>query len=153
MLENQCNPVERPCQGRGRAMPPVCILKRLVSVPVWILKRLVLVFINACRLLSALPLLPQFGRGRLSLLAISFYSLLLLLGPCRFSEFTLAGPQWSHATFGSWKLHFYCPLGRLLGLFENDCLRYVCLAEFTWGRRWWEGIWSSQHQTQESSKQ
>ena len=51
MLENQCNPVERPCQGRGRAMPPVCVLKRLVSVPVWILKRLVLVFINACRLL------------------------------------------------------------------------------------------------------
>ena len=36
-------------------------------LPVWILKRLVLVFINVCRLLSALPWLSQFGRGRLSL--------------------------------------------------------------------------------------
>ena len=34
--------------------------------PVWILKCLVSVFINACRLLSALPSLLQFGRGRLS---------------------------------------------------------------------------------------
>ena len=40
--------------------------------PVWILKHLVLVFINACRLLSALPSLLQFGWGRLSLVAISF---------------------------------------------------------------------------------
>ena len=60
--------------------------------PVWILKRLVLVFINACRLLSALLSLLQFGPGRLSLVAISFYSLSLLFGPCRLSEFTLAGP-------------------------------------------------------------
>ena len=50
------------------------------------------VFINACRLLSALPSLLQFGRGRLSLVAISFYVLSLLFGPCRLLEFTLAGP-------------------------------------------------------------
>ena len=43
--------------------------------------RLGLVFINACRLLSALPSLSQFGRGRLSLVAISFYALSLLFGP------------------------------------------------------------------------
>ena len=49
--------------------------------------------VNACRLLSALPSLSQFGRGRLSLVAISFYALLPLFGPCRFSEFTLAGPH------------------------------------------------------------
>ena len=61
--------------------------------PVWILKRLVSVFINACRLLSALPSLSQFGRGRLSLVATSFYALLLLFGPCCLSQFTLAGPQ------------------------------------------------------------
>ena len=60
--------------------------------PVWILKRLVSVFINACRLLSALPSLSQFGRGRLSLVAISFYAPSLLFEPCRLSEFTLAGP-------------------------------------------------------------
>ena len=60
--------------------------------PVCILKCLVLVFINACRLLSALPSLSQFGRGRLSLVAISFYALSLLFGPCHLSEFTLAGP-------------------------------------------------------------
>ena len=60
--------------------------------PIWILKRLVSVFINACRLLSALPSLSQFGQGRLSLVAISFYALSLLFGPCHLSEFTLAGP-------------------------------------------------------------
>ena len=43
--------------------------------PVWILKRLVSVFINACHLLSALPSLSQFSRGRLSLVVISFYAL------------------------------------------------------------------------------
>ena len=57
------------------------------------LKRLVSVFINACRLLSALLSLSQFGWGRLSLVAISFYSLSLLFGPCHLSEFTLAGPH------------------------------------------------------------
>ena len=61
--------------------------------PVWILKRLVSVFVNACRLLSALPSLLQFGWGRLSLVAISFYALSLLFGSCRLSEFTLAGPH------------------------------------------------------------
>ena len=49
-------------------------------------------FINACRLLSALPSLSQFGRERLSLVAVSFYAPSLLFGPCRLSEFTLAGP-------------------------------------------------------------
>ena len=64
--------------------------------PIWILKCLVSVFINACRLLSALPPLSQFGWGRLSLVAISFYALSLLFGPCHLSEFTLAGPPgWS----------------------------------------------------------
>ena len=48
-------------------------------------------FINACRLLPALQSLSQFGRGRLSLVAISFYALSLLFGPCRLSEFTLVG--------------------------------------------------------------
>ena len=61
--------------------------------PVWILKRLVSVFINACRLLLALPSLSQFGRGRLSLVVISFYMLSLLFGPCRLLEFILAGPR------------------------------------------------------------
>ena len=61
--------------------------------PVWILKRLVSVFINACRLLSALPSLSQFGWGRLSLVEISFYALSLLFGPCCLLEFTLAGPR------------------------------------------------------------
>ena len=50
------------------------------------------VFINACHLLSALPSLLQFGQGRLSLVTISSYALSLLFGPCRLSEFTLAGP-------------------------------------------------------------
>ena len=35
-------------------------------------------FINACHLLSVLPSLSQFGWGRLSLVAISFYALSLL---------------------------------------------------------------------------
>ena len=62
--------------------------------PVWILKHRVSVFINACRLLSALPSLSQLGQGRLSLVAISFYELSLLFGPCCLSEFTLAGPHY-----------------------------------------------------------
>ena len=52
-------------------------------------------------LLSALPSLSQFGRGRLSLVAISFYALSLLFGPCRLSEFTLAGPRNSCYNFSS----------------------------------------------------
>ena len=60
--------------------------------PVLILKRLVSVFINACRFLSALPSPSQFGQGRLSLVAISFYALSLLFGPCCLSELTLAAP-------------------------------------------------------------
>ena len=62
----------RPCRGRGGGGS---------SSPVGILKRLVSVFINACRLLSALLSLSQFGRGRLSLVTISFYALSLLFGP------------------------------------------------------------------------
>ena len=42
--------------------------------PVWILKCLVSVFINAFHLLSALPSLSQFDRGRLSQVSISFYA-------------------------------------------------------------------------------
>ena len=61
--------------------------------PIRILKCLVLVFINACCLFSALLSLSQFGQGRLSLVAISFYVLSLLFGPCYLSEFTLAGPH------------------------------------------------------------
>ena len=52
------------------------------------------VYKNACRLLLALLSPSQFGRGRLSLVTISFYALLLLFGSCRLSEFTLAGPHW-----------------------------------------------------------
>ena len=53
---------------------------------------------NACRLLPALPSLSQFGGGRLSLVAISFYALSLLYGPCRLSEFTQEG---SHTPLGT----------------------------------------------------
>ena len=67
-------------------------------LPFWILKHLVSVFINACRLLLALPSLWQFGRGRLSLVAISFYALWLLFGPCRLSEFTVAEPLLWHVS-------------------------------------------------------
>ena len=70
--------------------------------PIWFLKRLVSVFISACRLLSALPSLLQFGRGRLSLVAISFYALSLLFGPCRLSEFTRAGPHYSFVFYAGY---------------------------------------------------
>ena len=75
---------------RGRLPSNRYVTYAYGGAPVWILKRLVVVFINACRLLSALPSLSQFGRGRLSLVAISFYTLSLHFGPCRLSEFTLA---------------------------------------------------------------
>ena len=61
--------------------------------PVGMLKPPVSVYINACHLLSALLSLSQFGRGRLSLVAISFCALSLLFGPCRLSKFTLARPH------------------------------------------------------------
>ena len=76
--------VQRPCQWGG------------TMSPVWILKLLVLVFINACCLLLALPSLSQFGQGRLFLVAISFYVPPLLFRPCRLSEFTLAGPLYRY---------------------------------------------------------
>ena len=66
------------------------------------------VFINACRLLSASPSLSQVGRGRLSLVAISFYVLSLLFGRFRLSEFTLAGP-------------LGLPLGHQLGCEPQAC--------------------------------
>ena len=68
--------ITRPCRGGGGGP----------MLDIWILKRLMLVFVNACRWLSALPSLSQFGQGRLSLVAISFYALSLLFGPCRLSE-------------------------------------------------------------------
>ena len=77
-------------------------------VAVWILKRLVSVLINACRLLSTLPSLLQFGRGRLSLVAISFYSLSLLFGPCRLSRFTLAGPLFISWTWFKFVFFVHC---------------------------------------------
>ena len=89
---------KRPCQGGGPMSP------------VWILKCLVLVFINACRLLSALLSLSQFGRGRLSLVAISFYTLSLLFGPCRLSELTLAGPVLTTTFLSTPKTHDFYPL-------------------------------------------
>ena len=67
-------------------------------LPFWILKHLVSVFINACYLLLALPSLWQFGRGRLSLVTISFYALWLLFGPCHLSEFTVAEPLLWHVS-------------------------------------------------------
>ena len=70
-----------------------CCLCTYRMSPTWILKRLVSVFINACRLSSVLPSLSQFGRGRLSLVTISFYAVSLLFGTCCLSEFTLAGPR------------------------------------------------------------
>ena len=79
---NQYSLARGPARGGGGGpMSPIYILQHLVSV-----------FINACCLLSALPSLSQFRRGTLSLVAISFYVLSLLFGPCRLSEFTLAGP-------------------------------------------------------------
>ena len=70
--------------------------------PVWILKRLESVFKNACRLTYCqLCLHCRIGRGRLSLVAISFYVLSLLFGPCRLSVFTLAGPRNSCYNFSS----------------------------------------------------
>ena len=54
------------------------------------------IFINACCLLSALLSLSQFGRWRLSLVAIAFYALSLIFGPRCLSEFTLAGFLYSN---------------------------------------------------------
>ena len=44
-------------------------------------------------LIVGFAVMSQFGRGRLSLVAILFYALSLLFGPCRLSEFTLAEPR------------------------------------------------------------
>ena len=78
----------RPCLG-GRGGSHVACLNFKTS-------HLVSGFKNACRLLTALPSLWQFGRGRFSLVAILFYALSLLFGPHGLSEFTLAGSlKWS----------------------------------------------------------
>ena len=58
-------PLWGPAGGRGGWVRVACLMS---------------VFINACHLLSALPSLSQFGRGRLPLVAISFYALSLLFG-------------------------------------------------------------------------
>ena len=50
---------------------------------------------------SALLSMVQFGCGKLSLVMISFYALLLLFGPCRLWEFTLAGPLYGEDTLGT----------------------------------------------------
>ena len=42
---------------------------------------------------SALTSLSEFCWERMSFVGISFYALSLLFGPCRWSEFTLSGPQ------------------------------------------------------------
>ena len=49
---------------------------------------------RSCRLFSALLSLSQFGRERLSLVAISFYTLSPLFWSCCLSEFTPARPPW-----------------------------------------------------------
>ena len=74
--------LERPCRGGGGGSHVAHLNFKTSCGNVY----------NACRLLSALPSVLQFGRGRLSLVAISFYTQLLLFGPCHLSEFTLAGP-------------------------------------------------------------
>ena len=69
-----------------------------------ILKRLVSVFMNACRLLSVLPSLSQFGRGRLSLVTISFYAKLLVgIYPGRASR---ARPAGRIGDFGNFSIVF-----------------------------------------------
>ena len=80
-----------------------------VGGPMSPVKRLVSVFINACRLLSALPSLSQFGRGRLSLAAISFHALSLLFGPCRLSEFTWLPWQGLFVTHKLFAVLFFLP--------------------------------------------
>ena len=69
-ISGQMDVKKRPCPGVGGGGPMSPILQRL-----------------------PLPSLLQFGQGRLSLVTISLYALSLLFGPCRLSEFTLAGPQ------------------------------------------------------------
>ena len=113
----------RPCRGGGPMSP------------VWILKRLMAVFINACRLLLALPSLWQFCGGRLSLVAISFYMLSLLFGPCRLSEFTLAGPL--HSTCQQTSPHhsnqcYIPPQGNLL------CVLYSSQGQLQDVNDWWK---------------
>ena len=86
---------------------------------------------NACRLLSALPSLSQFGRGRFSLVAISFYLLSLLFGLCRLSEFTLAGPLFISWTWFRFVFFVHC---RSCLLFFIDCCNYALLTmlNFIW---------------------
>ena len=107
--------ITRPCQGGPMS-------------PVWILKRLLSVFINACRLLSALPSLSQFGWGRLSLVATSFYALSLLFGPCCLSEFTLAGTVY-YGCINKKGFILYCINTSQLGV--SEITTYFCVEWFT----------------------
>ena len=66
--------------------------------PIWILKHLVSVFLNACHLLLALPPLSEFGRGRLSLVVISFYALSYFLGRVACRNLPWQGLQNGHKT-------------------------------------------------------
>ena len=79
--------------------------------------------INACCLLSALPSLSQFSRGRLSLVVISFYA--------------LAGPQVSLNSPGEKKPN--------LCYFREVCLHitYMLLGMLSWVLRLW--AWSVRH--------
>ena len=98
-------------------------------LPVWILKCLVSVFINACRLLLALPSLSQFGWGRLSLVAISFYALSLFFGPCRLSEFTPAGPRVI--------IYINCSLA-----ISNPIIQIRCFYNLEASQLWWRFIFT-----------
>ena len=77
------------------------------------------------------------GQGRLSLVAISFYALSLLFGPCRLSEFTLAGPQVSLNSPGE-KNQTYLILERV-----HLHIKYILLGMLSWVLRLW--AWSARH--------
>ena len=97
-------------------------------------------FINACRVLPALPSLSQFGGGRLSLVAISFYALSLLFGPCRLSEFT---QEVSHTPLGTataaktsllkWNKRVF----KLCSVYSN-LLKMSNIGKFSWPVESWD---------------
>ena len=71
--------------------------------PVWILKRLVSVFINACRLLSALLSLSQFGRGWRVVVSCSDF---ILLAVATFWAMSLVRIYPGRASYKLWT--FFC---------------------------------------------
>ena len=85
---------KRPCQGGGGGGP---------MLPVWILKRLVSVFINACRLLSALLSLLQFGRGWRVVVSCSDF---ILLAVATFWAMLLVRIYPGRASYKPWT--FFC---------------------------------------------